>query len=236
MTYIPGKMEHFPLVVADDFYEDPMKVRDFALQLEYQKCPDGSWPGRRTAPLKFLNPQFDMFACSRFMKLFLELEFSQETSWQILTQFQIVDSVEDENSVLNSGWVHLDGDTSAAGVVYLTPEPNRNSGTTIYKLKNENIPFAEKEALDLLTDKRRNYFMTGIVDNDYRESLMKYNSNFEEDIIVKNKFNRIIAYDGNMYHSASSHFNDLNESRLTQVFFLKGLRTDCKAPLDRMKL
>jgi hypothetical protein len=234
--YTPGKMNHFPLVVADDFYEDPLKVRDFALQLEYQKCADGSWPGRRTASLKYINPAFHMFSCSRFMKLFFELDFSKSTKWDIDSYFQIIDSVETEQSVLNNAWIHLDGMTAAAGVLYLTPEPNRNSGTTIFKLKNENQTLDHLNELDIITNKRKKYFITGIADDEYKTAIKEYNSNFEEDIIVKNKFNRIIAYDGNMYHSASTHFNALDEARFTQVFFLNSLETDCKSPLDRMKL
>ncbi len=39
-----GKMKHFPIVVADNFYEDPLKIRDYALQLEYTKSETGDYP------------------------------------------------------------------------------------------------------------------------------------------------------------------------------------------------
>ena len=41
----------------------------------------------------------------------------------------------------NKGWVHTDEDALFAGVVYLNPKPDPDSGTSIYKCSTS-LPFS----------------------------------------------------------------------------------------------
>ena len=52
------------------------------------------------------------------------------------------------------------------------------------------------------------------------------NEQFEETIIYKNIFNRLIAYDATSYHSQSSLEFSGNEPRLTQIFFFKEINSN----------
>jgi len=45
-----------PTTVVDDFFDNPMKVREFALQQEFKTDPHNLWPGKRTALLNDIDP------------------------------------------------------------------------------------------------------------------------------------------------------------------------------------
>ena len=40
-----------PTTIVDNFFEDPMKVRDYALSQDFFSDTERSWPGKRTSPL-----------------------------------------------------------------------------------------------------------------------------------------------------------------------------------------
>ena len=60
------------------------------------------------------------------------------------------------------------------------------------------------------------------------------NEQFIESIVVKNKFNRLIAFDSHLYHSAEGIDDDDTHDRLTLVFFIEKLNVD-EYPLQRLR-
>jgi hypothetical protein len=96
-----------------------------------------------------------------------------------------------------------------AAVIYLTPEPDPDGGTSFYRLRYPNGALGG----NICSPPHANL----------REALGVKSLPLEawqEETRVANKFNRMLLYRANMVHSASSYFGfDHLEKRMTAVFF-----------------
>jgi hypothetical protein len=200
-----------PTTVLDNFFDDPYEVRKFALEQEYFTDPNHTYPGKRSRELNEINRPLFQHVIDRVNAIFYRA--SDVQGWSARVQFQIIDKS------FQTGWIHRDNEI-ISGIVYLNPDPDLNSGTTIYKPK-----------------------FTGASEKMYpqkylqpEESRLENNEQFVESIVVKNQFNRLIAFDAKEYHSANNYFgeNDSN-SRLTLVFFIEHLSTRYY-PIQRLRL
>lgn len=224
-----GKMVNFPTIVADDFYPNPDEIRKIAQSFEYRKDANGAFPGSRTMPLNMIDPALDQFCNIRFLSLYFDLNVNSELGWRISSYFQIVDPCEPSDSVLNQGWTHVDTPSYLAGVVYLTPNANPDSGTSLYRL----LPGLDAKVADDSANARREFYKTGAVTDDYEQMITGHNSKFEESVVTKNFYNRIVAYDGHVWHRAATHYSGIGP-RLTQVFFVNDLTNVVNTPYDRL--
>lgn len=159
------------MLVIDDFLDDPYEIRRIALRekfynnVEYGQQKE-HWAGFRTQNLH--GP------------FFTELRNRLNTFFPFTLKFDIYfHYILEENNSSNE-WtnrVHKDTD-DYSGVIYLSENPKRESGT------------------------------------------ITFDDNFEPDILVENKFNRMVMYSGKIYHCPMSSFgNSIDTSRLTLTFF-----------------
>ena len=58
----------FPTMVVDNFLDDPMGVREFALTLPYKEGPN--YPGVRSELLNNISPSFHKNLVRRILKIF----------------------------------------------------------------------------------------------------------------------------------------------------------------------
>lgn len=199
------------VLVIDDFYKDPDKIRNFALNQEYKSCTDpemgGNWPGLRSRYLHNLDESLVKEFRNNLIENLLEgIAVSYncyfETSFQLCYE-SIVDS-----------WIHTDTGSwpiTHVGVIYLNPHPVENSGTNFYKLKNEYINDFQKYAQD------NNSLWTKLNRDEDSE---KFNQWFDMSLSVSNVYNRAVIYSPNLWHKSDRYFgNSINTGRLTQVFF-----------------
>jgi hypothetical protein len=215
---------NFPSMAIDDFYQDPTKVREIALSQEYRSAPNGEYPGKRTKSIDLIDKQlFDEFA-NRFFSIYYDFNHHR-VDWQIDTYFQIIDAHQD--AVLNQGWVHVDYNSVVSGVIYLNPNPSSNSGTVICDIK-------EGEQFDY-EQKLKHEFNLGLLQDveRYKKDINHNNNKFNDSIMFRNKYNRLISFDGQMFHKINS-FESCTEPRLTQVFFVNKLLVN-NTPLIRMR-
>jgi hypothetical protein len=215
-----------PITILDNFFDNPDKIRDYALSLEYEKDHLGKWPGKRSKPLHEINPPVFNEICRRVLSMYFDLEQpSSYIRWEASLYFQKID-----NSYL-SGWIHTDPSVITA-IVYLNKNPNINSGTSIYKLKDHILFPKTTEFTQYKLDAYR-----GIIDiNDakVKEKQLENNSQFEEVVKVHNEYNRILSYYGGLQHSAQDYFgNEDEEPRLTLIMFFHNLRVN-RSPVDRV--
>ena len=206
-------MKKFPITVLDNFYENPDLVRQFALSLDYHTSLEGRWPGKRTSLLHEVNLSFFDTFCNKLFSLFYDLDYIP-VNYNVSTNFQSISNYsENPDSKLNGGWIHRDIESVCSGVIYLNPNPQENTGTNIYSQIDKNIvsPISEKFKL---------YKGEEPVDEfEYTQQILENNSNFEETINIKNVYNRMILFEGGVYHGVQSLYSSL-EPRLTQVFFV----------------
>lgn len=204
-------MLKIPVMIVDDFFDNPDQIRDYALSLDFKKT-SGSYPGLRTELIDTLN--FDLFNTLGRKIFSLLYDFNvHNAGGHLQACFQVIDKNCEE------GWVHSDlstDDWSVAGVIYLTPNAPLTSGTSIYRLKSG------------LTEPKQNslkdefYSGNSIDINQYRVQRDSFNNQYEKTLEVSNIYNRLVMYNTKQFHRGDVFFgNDILSSRLTLVFFAK---------------
>ena len=209
-------MNYYPITLINNFYEDPLKIRNFALKQKFTFRHEISndspvYPGSRTKDLFDLDQNLYHKICEKFASIFHNFAHDQ-IRWSIATSFQSV--TED----YEYGIIHQDTNTVFAGVLFLTPDAPLNSGTSLFKANNH---FNEEKYINALKDNDNRFKNKQPIDSSYHNM-------FDEIVTVNNVFNSLIIYEGQHYHAANKFFgNTLETSRLTQVFFVN--RVDAKA-------
>ena len=214
-------LRNFPTLCIDDFYKNPDEIREFALKQDF--CIDQyNWPGRRTKMLSEINSDFFNMFCEKLLSIFYE--FDSYTEWNIYTSFQIVQPFSnDEQSYKNYGFIHTDSELFS-GIIYLTPNINKNCGTSIFKIKDKN--FSQEEN----TYFKKNFYESNI-DTGLEDYIKKERGQFDESATFYNYYNRLVAFDSSQYHGVNSFFTT-GEPRLTQVFFINSINYK-HCPLQR---
>ena len=206
----------FPTTIVDGFLDNPDTFRKFALNQVFYKDDKGRWPGVRTQDLSFVSPVVFHNICKKILSLFFTAD--QVYNYNIESSFQLV------NKDYNTGWVHKDSSIITA-VLYLTPDTY--SGTSLYVKKN--ISYDDDT---FINDKILSY--NDGSDNTKARNL--HNQNYEESLIVKGLYNRLLVFDSNYYHAAHDFFGSSEEdSRLTLISFVHNLAGDYRAPLQRSR-
>jgi hypothetical protein len=186
----------FNSLTIDDFYADPMQVREFALKQEFKVR--GNYPGQRTE--SFLTDSI-----KQKLRDILYPFAGEITNWggEYTGSFQYT-------TASDRSWIHADSTTDWAAVCYLTPDAPVTAGTGIFRhketgwmnfdYKRQNDPEYMKQAPP--GDECQDYTKWEMVDR------------------VGNVFNRLIMYRADNYHVSLDYFGkDLNDGRLFQVFF-----------------
>ena len=219
----------FPVLIVDDFLENPDKIREIALAMEYYPN-DGKSPGKRTKSLNEINAKLHSYFANKIFSAYFDFN-SCDLEWIINISFQLTYPYDEErDSPFNNGWIHTDEPKPLAGVLYLTPEADINSGTCIFKIKNREL---EQSLSASNQESKFDLYKKNIKSEGYKRNINNFNDNFVETITVKNLYNRLIAFDGNNWHSAQNlHSGDL--PRLTLVFFVESLKSTSEPPITRI--
>lgn len=181
-------------VVYDNFFSNVNAVRKFALEQQFWNChhtsvTHGNWPGERTVYVHWLSTAiFDEFVET----IAQALAVGSEVNFYIESFFQLCGNKDE-------GWVHQDSmhqGITHVGVIYLTPKPPEQSGTSLYFTKDSNE-----------------------LEPGYDKSDPK---NYDLKQHFENKYNRMVVYSPKEYHQAQNFFGDDQQARrLTMVFFMR---------------
>jgi hypothetical protein len=186
----------FNSLTIDDFYADPMQVREFALKQEFKVR--GNYPGQRTE--SFLTDSI-----KQKLRDILYPFAGEITNWggEYTGSFQYT-------TAADRSWIHADSTTDWAAVCYLTPDAPVTAGTGIFRHKETGwMNFDYKKQND------PEYMKQAPPGHD----MMDY-TKWEMVDRVGNVFNRLIMYRADNYHVSLDYFGkDLNDGRLFQVFF-----------------
>ena len=202
--------KHTPhILIVDNFYKDPMSVREIATQQIYYSN-DKAFKGQRSV-CRFLLPNMK----EEFERL-LGLRIKNWLSYPTNGIFQIT-------SYTDPLVYHSDLQNYAAAI-YLTPNAPVNAGTSFWRDRIYGCrrpPFHPLEKDRFTDDKERQETQNNIY-NDYN---FIHNENWELVDRVGSIFNRLVIWDAQLIHSATSyeHFknslHDVDNSRLVQLFF-----------------
>jgi hypothetical protein len=188
------------LFVVDDFYQDPMEVREFALNQIYYEGEGAV--GERTR-IQFL---FDGLK-ERFEEI-MQIKIANHTEER---QGWFDDGVNGRFQCCIGGvpQVFHNDDQQWAGLIYLTPDAPPQSGTSFYRHKQSKV--YHNSQID---------WSVGENGNVYSKETFLDPTPFERQDTVGNVFNRLVIFDGKLIHSGNDYFGHNRETgRLFQIFF-----------------
>tara|TARA_B100000035_G_scaffold70500_1_gene57878 strand:- start:1110 stop:1745 length:636 start_codon:yes stop_codon:yes gene_type:complete len=195
----------FPITVIDNFFSDPDAIVEIASGLEYFSSDDGRWPGQRTRSFYEIDNKLYSFLVEKLFSIWYE---TMPSFIQMDMHFQIINPFsEDKWDKMNRGWIHLD-DSLFGGIIYLTKDPDPDTGTSIYKPKRGFAYVDNTEKVNLHTS---NIKHPGIYSNGFDDMFDQY----EETINVSNVYNRLLLFDGKTAHGVRTFGT---KSRLTLPF------------------
>lgn len=186
----------FNSLTIDNFYANPMDVREFALRQEFKVR--GNYPGQRTE--SFLTD-----ATKKTLRDILYPFAGEITNWggEYTGSFQYT-------TASDRSWIHADSTTDWAAVCYLTPDAPVTAGTGIFRHKETgwmNFDYKREHDEEYLKQSP-----PGHHSQDYTK--------WEMVDRVGNVFNRLIMYRADNYHVSLDYFGkDMYDGRLFQVFF-----------------
>ena len=200
----------YPITIVDNFFEDPDGIVEMANELRYYTPNTGNWPGQRTKNLHVEEPRFFTYFGNKLHLLFYE---TVPEYWNLQCHFQMIHPFcDDKNSKKNRGWIHRDIDTWFGGIVYLKKDPEPNTGTSVYKVKQGYSHQYAKE----IEQKEALYRSEVVSDSDYTKAYDSMRDQFEETVTVANVYNRFVMFNGNTHHGVQTFGTT---PRLTLNFF-----------------
>ena len=217
---------YFPTIVVDDFYNNFNEVVTYANSLEYG-IQGYSMPGVKSQDLQFINQGLYFESVHKALSLVYGDYKRSKVRFMCQTRFERI--VPYGDSYNSNGWVHYDDDNVLTGILYLDAESSH--GTTLYDRRS----LTYKEIIEHQPDALKEVLHSGQNPNsdDYNQSLDKWNSKFEESVVVKGKPNRLVLFDSKQWHAANG-YGLPNKPRLIQTFFFGKIEAEY-FPIPEMK-
>ena len=241
-SHVAPKSKHnevvkfFPVSV-DNFFDNPDKIVRYAKSLPKKSDPEGNWPGKRTELLWKTDKELSDAILLKILSCYYDLTY-QNISWERcdMNFHEIPPLSKNKNDARNKGWIHFDVEKhfEVAGLIYLTPDIDPDSGTSLFTLNQRNDE--EYKLYQKHFAKYLLYKEDETIDKDYYAKKIKDEERlFVEKVKFANIYNRMIMYDTNEFHRANSFYNDDGkDARLTLVFFIGGLNAGT-FPLEKIK-
>jgi len=186
------------VIIVDDFYGiDPLIPRRFALSQEFSEY--GNYPGQRTRSFHYdeLRNCFQGIVQQAGGRITQFEELQYNAAYQYTTKH-------------DQSWIHADQTTMWAGVCYLNPDAPLNSGTALYRHKSTGLCSAPR--------KDDGTYDQELMNEIYKDS--RDMSKWDMVDMVSNKFNRLVLYRGDLFHSSMEYFGETkDDGRLFQTFF-----------------
>ena len=199
-----------PTMVLDNFFRYPEKIVNFSKTLHYTECPNGEWPGKRSAPLHEIDFNFFNQFTQKVIKTLWPTD-GHIVSYNCKLFFQSI-----SNIYPNEGWIHTDSDQITV-IVYLST--HKECGTSIFEPKFHTHSFINTK------EKKQNYINKNFKKE--KNFLKENNQQFEETIHIKSRFNRMVLFDSRQIHGAHKFVeNDISEDRLTLIGFFNNVHGD----------
>ena len=189
----------YSVIIIDDFYNNPLDVREFALNAEFDV--DGNYPGIRTK--SFLTQSIKDHMNEHMETQHGKIIWPDAGSEEYTGAFQYT-------TAKDRTWIHADSWNKWAGVCYLTPNAPLSGGTGLFKHKETGLIAAPK-----LANGETNRELLDIICRDGQDY-----TKWERTDTIANVFNRLVIYRGDHFHASLDYFGkDINDGRLFQTFF-----------------
>lgn len=215
------------LKVVNNFYDDPQKILDLS---------DGEFPifgcgtGNRSIGLQDVDRNLYNQFCR---KIFQIHGITDPRGLHVFTFF--MEHYYNAVDIFNKGWAHIDGKNPdacrmttedykliACGQIFLTPNPDPDSGVHIYTVKQDRN-WTQQELYDRCINDYtipREEYNAGRIDLDeYTRLHGEYHQNFDLTAEVKNVYNRMVSWRAGTLHT--QNMSEKMPTRLNQYFFIQ---------------
>ena len=227
-------MKYFPVTVIDNFFDDPIEVKNIAENVEYQSPGETNYPGVISKKqILEMYPNMANWIQHKLMTIFYHPDSG--VGWNIDMEFQKISpyNFDDQFYILNRGIPHIDSTantTVLAGVIYLNENPSPDTGTSIfYKKKGCQFYMFPEEVRRF----SRKYHFTSD-STEFINIAEKHLSMFEETVRIQAKFNRMVIYSADNYHAPTTYGIKGGPDRITLRFFINNIVcSDQNMPLLR---
>lgn len=127
------------LIIKDNFFPDPQKIISLAKKQEYfSPSEKNNWVGMRSKPLNNILSSEDMqLILDPISNHVFHSTLDGGSEYEFQYKAKLYFHYLDENVKHAPDLFHKDGNSLMAGVVYLTQNPQDNSGTVIIENGNE---------------------------------------------------------------------------------------------------
>ena len=188
------------LIVIDNVYKNPHKVREFALSCDFEG--NSSYHKGNRTNTRYITEEHK--------SLFGKALGKQVTAWEEHGMNGVFQYCIAEDLLV----YHTDQQSYAA-MIFLTPDAPPSCGTTLYKSRSTGLRGSPTEK-----DSERLGRSTGELHYDIFKNNFYDKTDLEVVDVAGNVFNRLIIFDAQSIHAASEYFgNDKENSRLFQIFF-----------------
>ena len=197
-------------IVIDDFYDDPMAVRQAALALDYPASPPGTpYPGRNSEQALLWPNSDQMF--SQILR-----EPVRGHNGFAHGRFRLSTGGDPRGAD-----IHIDPGIVWAGVLYMTLPQYCRGGTEFFRHRQYGTEGAPLTDDDLRhygpNETNRDALVDRLTEVDGRDR-----SKWEHLTTIPMRFNRLILFRGWLWHTAGESFGSLPENcRLVQLFFFQ---------------
>jgi hypothetical protein len=213
----------WPFLSIDNFFNDPDEIVEYAKNLEYKQHV---YPGGRSDCLSTIDPDFYVWINKKILTLLYPND-KEKLYFKAATHFQKVSP-----GLEYDGWVHSDK-AEFTCIIYLSKQ--NSCGTSMFVPKQQFYKSNDQE-------EKHSYFKDP---NGYKnlELLKKLkednNEKFEESINVNSKYNRMVMFDGSMYHAAQPYLSG-EDDRITLISFVYTVQSahadlNLKYPISEMR-
>lgn len=196
------------ILVVDDFYDEPYKVREAALEFPYQdRGEQSNYPGVNSLS------EIEIQGLNEYVSRLVH-EPLRGTPRSGHCRFRIAMTGDDDKARLN---IHVDGQSYWSGIVYLTLPEYCQGGTEFYRHKelgSDHAPLFDKDVRKF-GESSCALFTKKIIRRDSNDP-----SKWDHVMTIPMRFNRCILFRPWFWHTSGPSFGDTLESaRLVQLFF-----------------
>jgi len=221
------------VIVADEFYKEPLKVRQTLLGMDYRSysSPDSQIVGEKIAATyadkpagRWKSTAFTVFLGTRVQEPFIGERYNgrdvQEAVQRILGKQELIDPV---------SWPKLGDDWNGAGHL-MDSRWRTGDGSIHHHYKPGDVEPRGWSGVVYLSPNAPAWSGTSIwLSRESGKCIAGYGATFEADVskfklalFVENKFNRLVLFRENVLHRAERGFgSSRDDARLTQTLFFR---------------
>lgn len=217
------------LVLFDNFFKGQYSVdsvREFGLSQFVDKdlINDNfdNYPGIRSILLHIINPKLHEYIKLKVIEpilSFSEYKKNFKNKCELTIRYHLTTSIHECGVIhRDSVWNENNSENLVfSGVIYLNPNPPKNSGTKLFRKNCLNKPaIPSNKSLSFITKDKN-------IISSFNKEKIEYNAKyFDLEYEVPNAYNSAVIYPGHYYHAPDQYFGEgLEDSRLVIVFFVK---------------